>query len=121
MEEVERLARVAVTRGVGIAAAAIALTMFEVSFVDLRLSAYVGGFAFLVLGGGLLLRAWTSHRIDPRHTEVWHLIDPTPRMREACREHVADAMRRAALSWAEITVAIASILLGLSLAARTLA
>jgi hypothetical protein len=107
MDEIEHLARRSVSRASWLAMATIAIMMLATAY-DPHLCASVGGFGLLLLTFGLVLRALVSHRIDPRDTEVWGLINPSPRKRQQCRAHVAEAMKLAALRCAKDTAALAA-------------
>lgn len=114
MNEIEHLANVSVGRASFIAMATIAAMMLFTAF-DPHLSVSIGGFGFLVLSLGLIARAWFSDRIDPRDTEVWGLIAPSPRKQRLCQAHVAEAMRVAALRFARDTAGLAAACLAAAL------
>jgi hypothetical protein len=113
MEEIARLAQVAVSRGCHFANLAITTLMGGLGFNPV-IAVKTGAIGLLVTAIVLVLKAMFAHRIDPRSTEVWCLIDPTPRMQTLCKAHVGAAMRQQCLEHGYAASAFASGLFALA-------
>ena len=107
MNPVERLAFVVVARACGFAGLGIVTMMVGLSY-DPVLCARSGAILATILFVVLRWRAMRADRIDPRHCEVWVMLDAADRPpREVAPRLIRSAYRRALLHYSDLTLVVA--------------
>lgn len=117
MDDISRLAQLTVARACAFAGLAIACVMVGLSF-DPRASFEAGGVLMLVLTFVLILKGNGAARTDHRRTELWTYLPEQARPAEPqARVMVCLALRGAYFSFAQLSAALASGMLALSVLA----
>lgn len=114
MTEIERLANLAVWRGVGFASLAIGTAMMGSAF-DLGLAMRLGAIGSLLLSSILYLKAETFHRRPVTETEVWIMLRPERRPPpDVAQPMIVRAMRAELLDKACYALAMGSAMLSIA-------
>lgn len=112
---VQEVAWVSVGRGCGFAALAIATFMFGMSG-DMPVAFKAGGILTLVTSLVLVIRAWHAPNRPYKRTEVWLLLEPQHRPRDALAQTlIGETLRQTYLSFALHSALIATCMFAMSL------
>ncbi|MEW6256221.1 MAG: hypothetical protein AB1592_09700 [Pseudomonadota bacterium] len=115
MEEINRLARITVSRACGYAAVAISAIMAALSY-NLRISFQMGGVLCLVVALVLIVKATSIDAPDDNRTDPFGLrTEAVPQSDNHLRRMVSRALRDAYFTFARHAAAISGGLLAVSL------
>lgn len=119
MEQVEKMALVCVGRACGFAALGIVTFMFALC-MEPAVCFKAGGILTLMTCAILIVNAWQAPAKPYKRTELWLMLEPEERPRDAIAQSVIGAaLERTYLMFARHAALIAMCLLALSLLVRS--
>jgi hypothetical protein len=119
MEQIEKLAELAVLRVLGFVTLAVGVLMLGLSY-DLRLAFEVGGVLTLITGGILFLCAQAAPQRDVRKTQAWIMVkaDLSHLPRDRVQQMLSEILRQVYLRYAKRAFWMAGGMIAVSLGLR---
>lgn len=122
MEQIEKLAEMAVLRILGFVTLGIGMLMLGLSF-DLRLAFEAGGVLTLLTGGALFLFGQAAPMRDVRKTDAWIMVkaDLQHLPRERAQQLLSEILREVYLRYSKRALVLGALMMAFALLLRFLA
>jgi hypothetical protein len=122
MDQIEKLAEMAVLRILGFVTLAIGVMMLGLSF-DLRLAFEAGGVLTLLTGGALFLFGQAAPMRDVRKTDAWIMVkaDLQHLPRERAQQLLSEILREVYLRYSKRALVLGALMMAFALLLRFLA